>query len=142
MVVLGYINPKHLAGGRVRLHADLAHRAIAERVAAPLGVPLVDAAWGAYAVAAANMTRAVKAVSTYRGRDPRDFALMAFGGNGPIAAVEIARALQMRRVIVPPSPGVFSAFGLLCSDIEYVASRTVFRRLGEVSAGGDPAGAG
>ncbi len=135
MVVLGYINPNYLAGGRVRLHAALAHRAIAERVAAPLGVPPVDAAWGAYAVCAASMTRAVKAVSTYRGRDPRDFALMAFGGNGAIAAVEIARALHIRRVIVPPSPGVFSAFGLLCSDIEYVASRTVFRRLGEVGAG-------
>jgi N-methylhydantoinase A len=132
MVVLGYVNPTSLAGGRVRLRAELAHRAIAEGVAAPLGVLPVEAAWGAYAVAAANMTRAVKAVSTYRGRDPRDFVLMAFGGNGPVAAVEIARALQMSRVIVPPAPGVFSAFGLLCSDTEYVASRTVFRRMGEV----------
>ncbi len=94
----------------------------------------MEAAWGAYAVAAANMTRAVKAVSTYRGRDPRDFTLIAFGGNGPVAAVEIARALQMSRVIVPPAPGVFSAFGLLCSDTEYVASRTIFRRMGEVTA--------
>ena len=57
--------------------------------------------------------RAVKAVSTQRGRDPRDFALFAFGGNGPVHAVELARALEMRRVIVPPAPGVFSALGLL-----------------------------
>jgi N-methylhydantoinase A len=133
MVELGYLNPIHLAGGRVRLRADLAHRAIAERVATPMGITPVAAAWGAYAVCAASMTRAVKAVSTYRGRDPREFVLMAFGGNGGIAAVEIARALRMPRVIVPPSPGVFSAFGLLCSDIEYVASRTVFRRLNEVN---------
>ena len=103
-------------------------------MAAPLKVSPVEAAWGAYAVAAANMTRAVKAVSTYRGRDPRDFVLMAFGGNGPVAAVEIARALQMKRVIVPPAPGVFSAFGLLCSDTEYVASRTIFRHMGEIGA--------
>jgi len=76
------------------------------------------------------MTRAVKAVSTYRGRDPRDFVLMAFGGNGAVAAAEIARALQMQRVIVPPAPGVFSAFGLMCSDTEYLAIRTLFRRTG------------
>ena len=132
MLVLGYINPSALAGGRVRLQAELAHRAIADCVAGPLKVSPREAAWGAFAVAAANMTRAVKAVSTYRGRDPRDFVLMAFGGNGPVAAVEIARALQMRRVIVPPAPGVFSAFGLMCSDTEYLAIRTLFRRTSEV----------
>ena len=104
-------------------------------MATPLGVSVLEAAWGTYAVAAANMTRAVKAVSTYRGRDPRDFALLAFGGNGPIAAVEIARALGMSRVIVPPAPGVFSAFGLLFSDIEYVVGRTLFRRMAEVDGG-------
>ncbi len=135
MVVLGYLNPVSLAGGRVRLKPDLAHRAIADQVATPLGVPVLEAAWGTYAVAAANMTRAVKAVSTYRGRDPRDFALLAFGGNGPIAAVAIARALGMSRVIVPPAPGVFSAFGLLFSDVEYVVGRTLFRRMGEVDGG-------
>ncbi len=134
MVVLGYLNPTMLAGGRVRLEHALAQRAIAEQVAAPLGLSTIDAAWGTYAVAAANMTRAVKAVSTYRGRDPRDFVLMAFGGNGPVASVAIARALGMSRVIVPPAPGVFSAFGLLCSDTEYVVSRTLFRRMSEVSA--------
>lgn len=133
MLVLGYINPSVLAGGRVRLQSDLAHRAIADRVAAPLRVSPREAAWGAFAVAAANMTRAVKAVSTYRGRDPRDFVLMAFGGNGPVAAVEIARALQMKRVVVPPAPGVFSAFGLMCSDTEYLAIRTLFRRTHDVT---------
>jgi N-methylhydantoinase A len=133
MVVLGYINPSSLAGGRVQLDHALAHRAM-QQVADRLGLPVIDAAWGTYAVAAANMTRAVKAVSTYRGRDPRDFALMAFGGNGPVAGVAIARALGMSRVIVPPAPGVFSAFGLLCSDTEYVVSRTLFRRMSEVDA--------
>jgi len=133
MLVLGYLNPSMLAGGRVRLQAELAHRAIADHVAAPLRVSAREAAWGAYAVAAANMTRAVKAVSTYRGRDPRDFVLMAFGGNGAVAAAEIARALQMQRVIVPPAPGVFSAFGLMCSDTEYLAIRTLFRRTRDVS---------
>ena len=71
------------------------------------------------------MTRAVKAVSTYRGRDPRDFVLCGFGGNGPVVAVAIARALQMRRVLVPLAPGVFSAAGLLLSEIEHEFVRTL-----------------
>ncbi len=79
------------------------------------------------------MTRAVKAVSTYRGRDPRDFVLCGFGGNGPVVAVEIARALQMRRVIVPPAPGVFSAAGLLFSEIEHEFVRTLLARGGSAS---------
>ena len=78
------------------------------------------------------MTRAVKAVSTYRGRDPRDFALCAFGGNGPVVGVEIARALSMRRVLVPPAPGVFSAVGLLFSGTEQEFVRTLLLRSGEI----------
>ena len=79
------------------------------------------------------MVRAVKAVSTYRGRDPRDFALFAFGGNGPVVAAEIANLLDMTRVIVPPIPGVFSAFGLLLSDVEHELSRAWLNRLTSVS---------
>ncbi|MBV8915569.1 MAG: hydantoinase/oxoprolinase family protein [Acetobacteraceae bacterium] len=134
MVVLGYNSPEQLAGGRLRLRPELAHQVIAERVAVPLRISSVDAAWGVYAVAAANMMRAVKAVSTYRGRDPRDFTLFAFGGNGPLAAPAVARALGIRRIIVPPIPGLFSAFGLLCSHTEYVASQTLFRRISALDA--------
>ena len=83
-------------------------------------------------VAVATMTRAVKAVSTYRGRDPRDFALCAFGGNGPVVGVEIARALSMRHVLVPPAPGVFSAVGLLFSGTEQEFVRTLLLRSGEI----------
>ena len=127
---------RQLAGGGVRLNPD----AGAARDRGPgrrrrSACRCSTRRWGIYAVAAANMTRAVKAVSTYRGRDPRDFALLAFGGNGPVVAVAIARALDMTRVIVPPAPGVFSAFGLLCSDIEYVVSRTLFRRMARSMAG-------
>ena len=80
------------------------------------------------------MTRAVKAVTTYRGRDPRDFTLCAFGGNGPLIGVEIARALAMRRVLVPPAPGVFSALGLLFSDTEHEVVRTLMLRGDEITA--------
>ena len=74
------------------------------------------------------MIRAIKAVSTERGRDPREFALFAFGGNGPVFACGMAAALGMRRVVVPPSAGLFSSFGLLYADVEHHYSRT-FRRL-------------
>ena len=125
LLALGYLNPRQLLGGTVKLNAAKALTAIEARVADPLKKSLLEAAYGVYRIAGASMTRAVKAVSTYRGRDPRDFTLFAFGGNGPVAAVEIARALQMRRVLVPPAPGVFSALGLLFSDTEYQFTKTL-----------------
>lgn len=127
-VVLGYINPAHLAGGAVKLHAEKSRAALAEKVAAPLGLSVERAAHGAHLIAAANMIRAIKAVSSERGRDPREFALVAFGGNGPLFAAGMARALGIRSVIVPPSAGVFSAVGLLHSDVEYHLSRTFRQR--------------
>ncbi|MBI3977617.1 MAG: hydantoinase/oxoprolinase family protein [Chloroflexi bacterium] len=133
-VVLGYINPEYLAGGRVRLNAEKGRQALAEKIAARLDRPLLETAYGAYTLAAANMIRAVKAVSTYRGRDPRDFVLLGFGGNGPVYAAEMARSLRMKRVLVPPAPGLFSAFGLLFSSIEHEFVQTYFRRAGEIDA--------
>jgi N-methylhydantoinase A len=88
-----------------------------------------------FEIAAATMTRAVKAVSTYRGRDPRRFALIAFGGNGPVVAPAIAAALEMPVVLIPPSPGVFSAAGLLFSEVEREFMRTLFRRVGRLDRG-------
>ena len=133
-VTLGYLNPEYLVGGKVRIQAQKSREVIQSRIAAPLGLGLLDAAHGIYAIAVATMTRAVKAVSTYRGRDPRDFDLVAFGGNGPVVAVAIARALQMRRVLIPPAPGVFSAAGLLFSNIEHSQQRSIFRRTTELPA--------
>ena len=134
LVALGYLNPRQLLGGSVKLNAAKALATLETRVAAPLKKSLLDAAHGIYMIASATMTRAVKAVSTYRGRDPRDFTLFAFGGNGPVAAVEIARALQMRRVLVPPAPGVFSAVGLLFSDTEYQLTKTLVAPADQISA--------
>ena len=94
----------------------------------PLGLSAEAAALGAHRIAAANMIRAIKAVSTERGRDPRNYALFAFGGNGPLFATGMARELRMSRVVVPPSPGLFSSFGLLYADVEHHYGRT-FRRL-------------
>ena len=127
-VLLGYINPRHLVGGALKLNADKARRVFAETVAAPLKMSAEQAAYGAHQIAASNMIRAIKAVSTERGRDPREFALFAFGGNGPLFACGMARALGIGRVVVPPSAGLFSSFGLLYADVEHHYSRT-FRRL-------------
>ncbi len=134
VVTLGYLNPEHLVGGRVKIDAEAARQALTKAIATPLGLSLDVAAHGVFAIAVANMTRAVKAVTTYRGRDPRDFVLVAFGGNGPVAAVEIARSLAMPRILIPPAPGVFSALGLLFSDVEHEFPRTVMRRMDDLAA--------
>ena len=128
LVAIGYLNPDYLVGGSLPLNTAKALAVLEEKVARPLDRPVAEAAHGVLALACATMTRAVKAVTTYRGRDPRDFVLAAFGGNGPVLGVEIARALQIRRVLVPPVPGVFSALGLLYSDVEQEFIRTVMIR--------------
>ena len=137
-VILGYLNPTRLAGGTVKLNAARAHEVFEEKVARPLGMPLVEAAHGAHLIAASNMMRAIRAVSSERGRDPREYALFAFGGNGPLFAAGIAEQLEMRRIVVPPAPGLFSSFGLLYADVEHHYVRTWRKLVREA----DPAGLG
>lgn len=126
-VVLGYLNSAYLAGGSLLIDSVLSRNAVNTHVAQPLGLTLQDAALAAHVVANVRMVGAIKAVSTQRGRDPRESALIAFGGNGPVHAVGIAKLLEMPRVIVPLSPGLFSAFGLLWADHEHHAVRTYYR---------------
>ncbi|MDP7241831.1 MAG: hydantoinase/oxoprolinase family protein [Rhodospirillales bacterium] len=117
-IVLGYINPEHLCGGDMPLDAEKAFAAIRDRIAEPLGKDPYEAAYGAYLLANANMMRAIRAVSSERGRDPRKFGLYAFGGAGPVHATGVAAGLGIRTVVIPPEPGVYSAFGLLTANIE------------------------
>jgi N-methylhydantoinase A len=128
-VVLGYLNPAQLAGGAVRLNAQKSRDALATQIAAPLRLSVEQAAYGAHVIAASNMIRAIKAVSSERARDPRDYAMVGFGGNGPLFAAIMAQALQIATVIIPPSAGVFSSFGLLAAEVEYHYSRTCRRLL-------------
>ena len=118
-VILGYLNPDAIAGGTITIDPGLAERALKERIADPLGIDLVEAAYGVHLIANSEMMGAIRAVSTQRGRDVRDFALVAFGGCGPIHAVDLARAVGIETVIVPGFPGLFSAFGLLTTDLEF-----------------------
>jgi N-methylhydantoinase A len=132
-VVLGFINASSLAGGKLAISRTLSESAIHDHVGGQLGLPLADAAHGIRAVANAAMARAVRAVTVERGRDPRDLTLMAFGGNGGVHAPDLARQLGIPRVVVPPMSGIFSALGMLASDIEHTALRTVGRRLDEIT---------
>ncbi|GLY43232.1 methylhydantoinase [Amycolatopsis sp. NBRC 101858] len=116
-VTLGYLSPDALAGGRVAIHPDLAAKALAP-VADRLGRDVPGTARGAYEVAVSSMTTAVKAVTSERGRDPREATMVAFGGAGPLYAAALARELGISTVLVPAHPGLFSSLGLLVADTE------------------------
>jgi N-methylhydantoinase A len=128
-LILGFINPKALAGGGLALRPELAVDALQREVAGPLALALDDAAWGVHRVADATMARALRAVSTERGRDPRELFMLAFGGNGPVHAATLARLLDIRKILVPPAPGLFSALGMLFPEMEHHYVRTHKRRL-------------
>jgi N-methylhydantoinase A len=133
-VILGFINPKALAGGTLPIRRDLAEKALRNEVAGPLGLSLEDAAWGVHRVANATMARALRAVSTERGRDPRDLYMLAFGGNGPVHAATLARLLDIKNILVPPVPGLFSALGMLFPEMEHHYVRTAKQRLDRLDA--------
>jgi N-methylhydantoinase A len=134
-LVLGYLDAGGLVGGALKLDAAVARTAIERDLAGPLRLSVEEAAFGMLRLASASMMRAIRAVSVERGRDPRQFALLAFGGNGPLFAASIAAELGIARVIVPPLPGVFSAFGLLVADAEHHSSQSLRMRLDEADAG-------
>jgi len=134
-VVLGYINPESLARGSLPIDSQAARKCIEERVAKKIGQNIYEAAYGVHMVSNATMMRAIKAVSTYRGRDPRDFVLFAFGGNGAVHACEIARGLGIKRVVAPPAAGVFSALGLLLARVELQRSCAFLSRIQGIDLG-------
>jgi N-methylhydantoinase A/oxoprolinase/acetone carboxylase beta subunit len=128
-LLLGRIDPDGFLGGKLPLEAELAQRAIAARLARPLGVSVEAAALGAMSILTHSMIQAIELNSVRRGYDPRDFALVAFGGAGPLFACDIARELAIPTVIIPPYPGLTSALGLLTSDIAYDHGQTVMQSL-------------
>ena len=128
-LALGYLSPDSLAGGTLKLNADKARSAIRTQLCGQLNNSEIEAAHSVYRIAVSNMIRAVKTVSTYRGHDPRDCSLIAFGGNGPIVALAIAEELDIKRVVIPPNSGLLSAFGLLWADPEREIARAFFGTL-------------
>jgi len=128
-LMLGRLGAESFLGGEMRLDSAAARRALTQSVAKPLGLELTRAADGVLQIATTAMSYAVKGVTTERGLDAGDFALVAYGGAGPLHAVEIAREIGIATVIVPMAPGLFSAFGMLFSDLRYDFVRTWFTRL-------------
>ena len=131
-VVLGYLNPVHLLGGAFPINADKARQAVGDKVGRPLGLDDIEAAYGVHMLVNSNMGRALKSVSSERGRDPRRFTLVAFGGGGPVHCAGLAEMLGIGRIIVPVSPGVFSAFGLLFADVEHHFVQTHLKAFDEL----------
>jgi len=126
--VLGYLDRKALLGGALRIDLTAAEAAI-RRVADPLGLAAPDAAARIVEIVNANMAEALRIVSIERGHDPREFALIAFGGAGPVHAAALAAELLIPEIIVPPAPGAFSALGVVASDLKRDYSRTLYADL-------------
>ncbi len=131
-LVLGYLNPKALVGGDLALDYAKGEAAIA-RLGARIGRSTVETAYGVHLIANANMMRALSAVSTERGRDPSQFTLVAIGGSGGVHAGGLAESLGIRRLLVPPVAGLFSALGLLFADMEHHLVRAFYRPMADTA---------
>ena len=132
-LLLGRLGADRFLGGEMQLDVTAAEHAMRDKVATPLGMDITAAADGILRIATTAMSYAVKGVTTERGLDVGDFALVAYGGAGPLHALAIARELGIRKVIIPGAPGVFSAFGMLFSDLRYDYVRTSLMRLEDAS---------
>ena len=133
-VILGYVDPNSFLGGEFKLDQEAAHRAVDEHLAKPLGVSVLEAAWTVRVVANALMAQAMRLMTVERGFDPRDFAYLCYGGAGPVHAIDLAQELEIQRVIVPPLPGLFSAFGMIVADRQYDDQIAVESELAALSA--------
>jgi N-methylhydantoinase A len=134
-LVLGWLNADFFLGGQMPLNFDAARSSIEERIAQPLGLDPVNAADGIVRIVNSHMVEALRLVTVARGEDPREYAMVAFGGCGPVHAAKLAEELRIGRVIVPAAPGVASAMGLLVSDLRRDYVRTRVGDLQEVDVG-------
>jgi N-methylhydantoinase A len=116
-VVLGLVNPDHFLGGRIKLNAALARKAIEEKVARPLGLSVEDAAEGIKRIVDSRMSDLIRQTTVYRGYDPRDFVLVAFGGAGPVHASSYGADLGVDKIVIPRTASILSAHGILLSDL-------------------------
>ncbi len=133
-LVLGRLNPEYFLGGQIKLDASAAWNAVETRCASRLGLDTVEAANAIVEIANAAMVSAIRLVSIQRGYDPRDFVLIGFGGAGPAHANQLAAANEITTLLIPPSPGIASALGLLVTDLKRDYSTTLIGRLDQVKA--------
>lgn len=128
-LVIGVIDPDNFLGGEKKLHKEKAYKAIGGKVAQPLAMSVEDVASGIIHVVNANMVRAIRVISVESGHDPREFALVAFGGAGPMHAAAVADELNIPTVIIPVAPGILSAYGCLVADVQMDYGRTYISRI-------------
>ncbi|PTW59394.1 N-methylhydantoinase A [Breoghania corrubedonensis] len=133
-LLLGRINPARYLGGDIQIDPPAARSAMRRAIAEPLGLSMMEAARGIVRIADAAMSLSVRSVSVHRGVDPRDTALIAFGGAGPLHAMSIARELSISQVVVPKLPGAFSAYGMLMASWRQDFVQTLIGRIGELDA--------
>ena len=133
--VLGRLDPDYFLGGEIRLDIGAARRAVEEHCSRPLGMEVVEAAHGIVEIANAAMVNALRLVSVQKGYDPRDFALVAFGGSGPVHANRLAQLAQIPTAVIPSSPGTASALGLLLTDLEHDYAGSVLERVETLDPG-------
>jgi N-methylhydantoinase A len=131
-LILGYLDPDFFLGGKMHLDREAAVRAIEERIARPLGLEAVEAAWGIHQVVNENMANAARVHAIERGKDPRAYPLFAFGGAGPVHAYRVARALGIPGFIAPLGAGATSALGFLCAPLSFDLVRSLYGRLDEL----------
>jgi N-methylhydantoinase A len=134
-VLLQTQNPKYLLNGRMKIDQDLSRAAI-QTLADKLGMGVLETANGILDIVAANMAKAIRVISVQRGHDPREYTMVAFGGAGPVHAARLAKELGMKRILIPRTPGVLCALGLLMTDLRTDFSSTQLTRLDEASADG------
>src|SRR5262245_5969588 len=131
-LVMGHLSAENFLGGRMRLDAEKAWRAVENKIAQPLDMGIEEAAEGIVRIIDVKMEEAIKAISTMRGHDLRDFMLLAFGGAGPVHAGRMARELGMAGMIVPLYPGAYSAIGLIMSAVKRDYHQTTMTPIGEI----------
>jgi N-methylhydantoinase A len=124
LVLLGHLNPAALLEGAMPIDSAKARAAVAARVAEPLGLSPIEAAWGILRVLATNVMVAMRTITVERGYDPREFTLVPFGGMGPTIAGMVATELGIGRILIPRDPGTFSAHGMLVTDVHQARSLT------------------
>jgi N-methylhydantoinase A len=135
-LILGYLDPDFFLGGKMRLDREAALRTIEEKIAPPLGLDAVEAAWGIHQVVNENMANAARVHAIERGKDPRAYPLFAFGGAGPVHGYRVARALGVPSFIAPLGAGATSAFGFLCAPLSFDFVRSLYGRLHELDWSG------
>ncbi|MBS7637559.1 hydantoinase/oxoprolinase family protein [Candidatus Bathyarchaeota archaeon] len=132
-LVLGRLNPNYLLGGEMKIYPELSEKAILNEICQKIRLELTEAANGIIKITNSAMSKILRIVSVERGHDPRDFVLICFGGAGPMHGCALAEELNIKKIIVPPNPGLFSAHGLLMTDFKTTLIRAVMKLMDEIN---------